>query len=50
MYTKTFNNEQNAIKAVKENNYKYTVSDKNYIIEANIKNNKQWVSSSTKQL
>lgn len=50
MYTKTFNNEQNAIKAVQENNYKYILSDKNYIIESYIKNNKQWVSSSAKKL
>lgn len=45
MYTKAFNNEQAAVKAVQEGRYEYTRPDGNFIIETKIDNPKTWVTS-----
>lgn len=52
MYTKVFNNEQEAIKAVQEGryeyvHYEYVLPDDSYIIETKIENPYNWVSSSS---
>lgn len=45
MYTPAFNNEQAAIKAIKENKYEYVREDENCVIETYIANPKKWVTS-----
>ena len=45
MYTKAFENEQTAIKAVQEGRYEYVRTDGNFIIETKIKTPYTWVSS-----
>lgn len=47
MYTKVFNNEQEAVKAVKEGRHEYVRPDENYVIETKINNPYVWVSSSS---
>lgn len=42
MYTAAFNNEQAAIKAVKEGKYEYTRPDDNYTIETRIEGPSRW--------
>lgn len=47
MYTKAFENEQTAIKAVQEGRYEYVRPDGNFIIETKIEAPYTWVSSKT---